>query len=206
MKRSTTVTKYAPYKKRRYTRRTPVPRPIRYNPAYDTHKFKLRIAFNVSSDASGQIFTYFSTSDPTIAHGGTGTYTDWTSLSAVYDSYKVTGLGVEFVPRIPWNTTNNMTTFCLAHDVDSSQAPASRDEVLQYTKMKTMNTWTNQKVYFPVPELSSDGNPVGWLDAGAAGTSANQISCVKVAAVNLSNSLDYGLFILTMYVTMCHRR
>lgn len=174
--------------------------------SFDEHRYKLKYHSTITSSGAGAILFNISTSDPEAALIGSGTYEDWTSLEGLYDSYKVTGIRIQYTPYSPNSTSVANRPVFISSDHDDHSAPTSIEQVMVYTDVKIRDMLNPFDVYFPVVRKSSDKNPSGWLNVGNAGASANQISCIKMACEGLSASTQYGSLNMTLYVTMKGRR
>lgn len=177
---------------------------------YDVMPFKIRYTYEITSNASGEINNVVSTSDPESALGGSGTYNDWTTLEALWDSYKVTGLRIQFSPYHPngggGTATRAQRPLYMVQDRDDTTALTSYDTAIQYDKVKIKALDKPFDVFFKTLDKSSSGSPVGWLNVGNAGSATNRISSVKFWSEGLTASSDYGRVTLTMYIKCAGRR
>lgn len=200
MKRSSTIlTKTT---KRRRMPRAKVYRPIKY----DRQPYKIRYAYPMTSSAAGLIDDVLSTSDPAGAVDSAGTYEDWTSLAAIWDSYKVTGLRVQYTPTLTNGSTVAIQPMYIIQDHDDVSAAASYGAQIQYDKVKFVNVNEKWDLFFKVGPTTQTGNPLTFLNVGTAGSATNRISSVKLFCDNLAASQAYGVILLTMYITFGGRR
>ncbi len=168
--------------------------------------FKIRFTYSVTSDGSGIVADFLSTSDPELAGNGSGTYNDWANLEALYDSYRVDSLSLNYSPYYPHGGTaaRSQAPCFVVQDNDDVTAPGSIDELLQYDKVAIRPLDKPWSLFYKVPRMASNQNPVGWLNIGNAGS--QNFSCVKLYASGLTVSTSYGRMVLTMRITCRGRR
>lgn len=165
----------------------------------------LKVVVNVSSDASGDILQAWSCTDPT--HSGIDPLTaatNWSALDTLYDLYKPEMVIVEWFPLVPNNVsgTNFTSPISLCFDSDSLAAPASEDEVLQYSNSRTFDIYRRFRYVVKIPKRT--GSAVsGYLDVAAPSA---EPACIKAACTELSASTAYGRLVFTQVVRMRAQR
>jgi hypothetical protein len=101
---------------------------------------------------------------------------EWTDYTSLYDEFRVIGVEWIYIPVNRYNSGSNTADLLIAFDNDDSTAPASGNEVLQYSTRVITGANDPIKLVFKRPTA---GAPVPWLDVGSPATS---LGSVKVAA------------------------
>ncbi len=168
--------------------------------------FKLRFTFEPTSDGTGEIADFLSTSDPELAGNGSGVYNDWAALEALYDSYRVTSLQLHYSPYFAHGGTaaKAQAPCFIVQDNDDVTTPTSINEMIQYDRVSIRRMDQSWTLKFTIPRFASNQNPIGWLNVGNAGS--QNFSSVKMFCSGLSNSTAYGRMVLTMSVDMKGKR
>lgn len=195
---------------RRKWKRSTIVRRGRYFNETGLLQTKLRYQTPFQSDAGGTVQNYLNMTDPTKVLNGSGTVGDWTSFSALYDSYRIRGISVKYIPDFP-NDTSVTTGFAPVYIVyDPDGAPAfTVADFIQYENMKFKNLYKPWKYYHGVTKMinpSAQTTPTdlkgGWMDiAGPQST-----SYVNWYAQGLDVSTIYGELLITYYVQFKTRR
>jgi hypothetical protein len=166
------------------------------------HFFKIRYVNPVTSDSGGQIQAWL--------NDDVSGYQDWSSLAALFDSYRVYALKLQYVPDLP-NDTSTVTGYkplYVVHDVDSANVPSLTVNVaIQYENCKIYNMYRPWEHKVILAEQTSSGvASQGMLPGGfkdIATTTASQ--CVTWTGTGFDVSTDYGTIVSTAYV-MCKNR
>jgi hypothetical protein len=167
------------------------------------HYFKIRYVGTMTSDAGGQIQAWL--------NDDVSGYQDWSSLAALFDSYRVYALKLQFVPDLP-NDTSTVTGYkplYVIHDVDSSNVPGLTVSVaIQYENCKIYNMYRPWEHKTILAEQTSSGvASQGMLPGGfkdIATTTASQ--CVTWTGTGFDVSTTYGTLVSTAYVMFKNRR
>lgn len=136
---------------------------------------------------------------------------DWGAFQTLYDSYRVYAVKIKFIPSMP-NDTSTVTGYSPMYymfDVDSTAAPLTVNDFIQYENLRVKNLYMPHSVYFRIPKYTAFGSSGvatlagGFLDT-QAGFPSNGIIC------GISGPLDttttYGTFITTYYIGFKNRR
>lgn len=176
---------------------------------YNVHKMKLKSTFELQSSVGGQIINNFQLTTP-VLWDGTNTLPDWTSLSALYDSYRITGIRIKYIPHKPNDTSTNTNYRNLYQviDYDDQTALGSISEALQFEKVKILPTYRQWSCYYRVPKLANMAvNSViklksGMMDIGAPQTTG----VIKQYSEGNDASDNYGTMVFTYYIIFSQRR
>lgn len=171
---------------------------------------KIRYQTPLVTDAAGTIQNYINMTDPTKIINGAGTASDWTNLSGLYDSYRVRGVSIKFIPDYPNDTsvTTGYQPIYIVFDPDGAPAFTITD-FIQYERCKFKNLYRPWKFYHYVPKMinpSAQTTPTdlkgGWMDIAGP-----QSTCyINFYAQNLDVSTQYGQLLITYYVQYKTRR
>lgn len=165
--------------------------------------FKLRFQAQITSDAGGQIQGWY--------NDDVSGYQDWASISALFDSYRVCALKLQFIPDLP-NDTSTITgykPFYVLHDPDSASVPTlTIASALQYENCKVFNMYRPWTYYRRLAKQTSSGVAGQVMLAGGykdvAVTTASQ--SINFTGNGFDISTTYGQFILTAYIVAKNRR
>lgn len=159
----------------------------------------LKMSTSITSTAGGKITNVFSNL-PTSA-------SEWSSCVALFDSYRVRSMQIDFVPGLLLSQATTVTyagPINVVFDPDSTAALATLASALSHTNLRCMmpyKAWSYKVDNLPrVSSASAFAGSFtvfesGWLDtADPAGTSA-----IQLYAENYANSQLYGQ-IMTTYV------
>lgn len=163
--------------------------------------FKLKSAFGLSANVGGEI--NMAVTDNPSAFG------DWSSIAALFDTYKVAAIKVKFIPQLPNDTSTTTGFFPLyvVGDPNDSTIPInSITSACQYENMKTMNMYRPWKYYYKVPTKSSiSGDTV--LTGGYRPTASTSGTCgVYGWGGGFDVSQQYGSYVVTLYIVCKERR
>lgn len=172
------------------------------SPYYRPQLYKIRLTTGISSDGGGDISAAV-TDNPNL-------YQDWTSLGSLFDSYKVRGMKIQWVPNIPEGadptSTISYKPLYVYYDPDSTTTVGTVAEAIQYNNMKVKNIYSQWSYYTKVPTRAADGTSKilagGFVDAG----SVNAFSAIHIIGNSFSASSAYGVLIATLYLEMKYRR
>lgn len=164
--------------------------------------FKIRLELAVSTNAGG-IMTLAATNNPSGA-------SDWSSISALFDAYKVAAMKIKYIPSLPNDTsvTTGYAPFYMIADADSSTTPlASTTDAIQYENMQVKNMYRPWSFYYKFPKRTAvaTGATVlqgGYQDIAAVGASGGLYGY----GLGFDASTTYGQAIVTYYITVTNRR
>lgn len=198
------------YNGRLYQQKMGIPRLYRRNFGrryLSTYKapqaYKLRTNVSLNSNAGGVIS--FST-----ANNPSG-ISEWASLVQLFDSYKVTGMKIKYMPHLPNDTsvTTGYTPIYIVMDPDSPLASLSNiSQAIEYDNLKTKNLYKPWSVYYKMPKVSQvplAGSIVlanGWLDID----NVSSTSAILGYSDGLDISTTYGTLLTTYYVKVKNRK
>lgn len=166
--------------------------------------FKLRQVVTISSSAAGIIDSGTSfNNDPSAAQ-------DWSSLSSLFDTYKVSAMKVKYQPVAPNDevaTRVNNPIYVIA-DCDNPTTPiTSANIAIQYENCKMMNSVKPWTYYYKYPKQTSSANNLVILSGGYRDIAVTTASAGIYAWGNgLSASVTYGIAIITYYISCKNRR
>lgn len=163
--------------------------------------FKLQIVNDLSSDGTGVLSFH------KLVNEGVQTTTDWTSVSGLFDQYRVCAIKWKYIPA-RFNDTTAQTMFPPAYIVYdqttlNSNPITSVDVALGYENVKVVNMGEQWKVYRRIPKLSSSQVQAavyqgGWLNIEEAGD--YQEGSIGIYGTGFSTSVTYGKLISIFYV------
>lgn len=170
--------------------------------------FKLRGVLDLSSSGAGIINNAYRITQPDSIDGAGTALTDWTSLSNLYDEFRVSGIKIQFVPKLPNDTSSAVSyqpIYCFM-DTDSAALSPTVAACVGYDNCKVYNLYRPFKRYMKVPKLintaaSTVGYP-GWMDTASPAATGG----FYLHAESLTNSTDYGQIILTYYIKTHNRK
>lgn len=165
--------------------------------------FKLKANFSIDSDSVGRILI-------TVAASPTG-FSDWTNISALFDSYRICASKVKFIPALP-NDSSSSVTFAPMYviaDNDSGTNPLTTtvSDAIQYENCKIKNMFRPWTYYRKWPKLTAQASGGTMLQGGyqdVASVSANQ--GIYGIGTGYTVSKNYGNMIITHYIAAKNRR
>lgn len=175
----------------------------------DTGSFKLRGFYTVTSTGAGGISNGFRLTQPDNFDGGGTALQDWNSLANLYDSYKVTGMSLQWIPAVPNDSTATTAyrPLYVFMDIDSVGLTPTDNQALQYANCKVKDMSKPWKAYFKIPALvNTSGTTVaspGWMDT-ATPTQTGSVYISRQSS--LTNSTVYGTVILSYYIKVHIRK
>lgn len=180
------------------------PRALRFGQT-TTRCFKLKMINSVVADGAGVLkLSYYN--DPSGA-------TDWSSIQALFDVYRVVGVKIKFIPQTPndTSTTRAFLPLYVAGDQDSATNPftASTDP-LHYENCKVANMYQPWSYYMKMQNRSQVANAGtsitllqgGWQDCATSAASAG----IYTYGTNFTASAAYGTMVTIWYVEAKDRR
>lgn len=205
--------------RRRYNRRT-IPTQglknfMRIRRTQGLGVYKLRATTQAVTGGGGMLLYRFSTSNPNAylsVDGGAyaNAVQDWSSVSALYDQYKVNAIKIVYTPHLPNDTS--VTVFYrsvyVSIDYDSVTQPTTYDGIAQYERMRVVNLYRPFKLYFRLPAVLNTSSStvvvgrMGWLDIA----NPNPAGCIQLFSEGLNLSSAYGRFTVTYYISCKNRR
>lgn len=167
--------------------------------------FKIRKTQTLASDSLGGM-ELFSNNGP---HTG---FQEWTSISALFDTYRAAAIKVKFIPQLP-NDASTLTGYHPLYvfgDKDATVMPVTTvNEAIQYENMKPKNMFAPWKYYFRCGKLSGVGNAAnvrvnigGWIDAATPFGHA----AICGIGTGFDTSQTYGTLVWTLYLMAKNRR
>lgn len=159
--------------------------------------FKLRAVQLMSTTVGGDFATVF-TNNPSGC-------SDWASVQALFDDYRVCALKIQWVPQLP-NDTSAQTgykPFYIVGDANDVTALTGITDAIQYENCKVKNLYRPWTYYFKFPKATAGSTLMnGYRDTSViSGTQS-----VKTYSTGLDTSQDYGQFILSFYITVKNRK
>lgn len=184
-----------------------VSRPLAANLVPKQNTYKLRGFYTVSSTGGGAINNGFRITQPD-AFDSANALQDWTSLSNLYDEFRVTGIKLTWIPSFP-NDTSATTAYrplYVIMDTDSVGLSPTDNQCLQYDNCQIKDMSKKFTVYYRIPKLinnaGSNVSEPGWMDT-ASPTATGSIYLARQAS--LTASAAYGTVILEYYI-LCRIR
>lgn len=168
---------------------------------------KMRRVVTVTSDAFGDIHYRYSCSNPTKAVDGAITYNDWTSFGALYDAFKPNMLKIKFQPKLPNDTSINTGYYPIYsfHDKDAGDAYSvtTVNEALQYDNVRDHNVFRPWKRIVKINTKYQNAiDSRGYQDIASLINLGN----LEIIGDGFDTNQEYGVMILTMYVSFRNRR
>lgn len=186
-----------PYSRKRLSR----PYKMLGNPYNRIQFYKLRSITAVSSTAGSALSTVI-TDDPS-------GYQDWTNVSSLFDSYKVRGIKIQWMPNIPAADPTSSISYkpmYVYYDPDSTTAVGGSTAAIQYNNCKVKNIYESWTYYVKVPTRSADGSTKilagGYVDCA----NYSAFSSIGIVGDNFTASSPYGTIVATLYISLKHRR
>lgn len=192
--------KKKPYKKYR------IPASVR-NAVMAKPSFKVRLQADVSSTAGGVITEYIQTQTIDAALNGSTAFQDVTSLSNLYDDFKVMAIKIRWIPYAP-NDDSSIRYYrpiYVVYDVDSSGSnPITSENVaIGYQNCKIMNLYKPWTVYYKI--LPCTGGTYQTVDGFQDFANIHNLGVIGIYSTGLNNSTSYGKLIVDCYL-MCKAR
>lgn len=164
--------------------------------------FKLKTAFGLTANVGGDI--NLAVTDDVSAFG------DWSSIAALFDTYKVAALKVKFIPSLPNDAsgTTGFYPFYVVGDPNNNTTPVSSiTTACQYENMKAMNMYRPWTYYYKCPTKTASAATETILTGGYRPTTATSAMCgIFGWGGGFDISQQYGSYIVTAYVVCKERR
>lgn len=168
--------------------------------AYGKRFFKLRHTEQMIASGAGLYVGRFM-NDPTV-------YQDWTSIDALFDTYKVCAMKLKFIPDKPndTSTTTGYRPIYVVGDSDDTSALTSVNQAIEYENMKAFDLSKPWSYYFKLPKRTQIAATTTIVGNGYQDTSVTTASAaIKMYSSGLDISDTYGQFIVTIYVCARNR-
>lgn len=161
--------------------------------------FKIKFNQNVSSSGTGVILNVAST-DPSASD-------DWTSIAALFDSYRVCAVKVKYLPGIPNNTTPTAyAPLYVFADMDNVIVSVSSiNNILQYENLRVKDAFRSWQYYSKFQRVT--GTATGVNNDGYIDTASPQATgSIAIYGSGFNNSVTvYGYEIITWYIACKNR-
>lgn len=170
------------------------------------------------TDAGGVFNERGCLTNPTRCFNGANSVIDWLLCQGLWDSYRVCGIKLKYIPHNPNNTVNAFFQPVYGiidyNNLDTSSPFSGFNQILQYERMKTFNLYKPWKWYIRVPKYtgattSSVGVGVITQQRGFFNTSTGElpaVGCWYLYAEDLNPSTTYGTLVITYYLAFKNRR
>lgn len=164
--------------------------------------FKLRGVNTIVADAGGIVNSLFKPSDPSSLQ-------EWSNLSSLYDSYRVTGFKIQFFPFVPNGNSVNFDYKPLYTIMDVDQTTGTPvttiNQAIQYENVKVFNVYKPFKRYWKIPKYVDAANlQGGYFDV--ANASASLPGTIQFIGTGFDISATLGDIVITAYVKFKNRR
>lgn len=185
---------------------------------------RLRRTRPIGSGDSGKRFFKLRRSDDLVMEDNTSlsivrqdnpsTAQDWTSVSGLFDYYKVCAIKIHFIPAANINTFPaaaagpKFTAVYVFHDVNTTSAVTGINNVIQYENMVVKNLWLPWKKYYRMVRNIPVTNAVTVSTRGYIPTVnpvPTQSVQVYIPTAGTSTSGLLGTLITTYYI-VCRNR
>lgn len=157
--------------------------------------FKLKRVYPLSTSAGLITFTD-NPRNPSSAQ-------DWSSVAALFDSYRVCAVKYKFIPSRPNDTT--LTTayepLYAAWDSDGT-GPTSINAAMQYENLKIKNLSMPWSIYQYIGKIVTSGESTGYASTASPITTGEMV----FLASGLNSSATYGQLIQTYYLAVKDRK
>lgn len=167
--------------------------------------FKLRVPYNITTAASTGAVNYaFRITRPDNIDASGTALTDWSNVAGLYDQFRVTGIGLKWIPCIPNDSSTSSSAafrpLFVFMDVDDTALSPTNSVAIAYDNCRTFDCSRVWKRYFKIPPLKSGTSTpgkVGWFDTA---------SPQETGAIYLTQTLGFipsytiGTLILTYYI------
>lgn len=165
-------------------------------------KFKLKAQATVTSDVAGVIKIQL-TDDPS------GTL-DWTSISALFDSYKVHTIKIKYFPYYP-NDTSSFTLFSpmfMVFDPDHTTSPlTSVNDAIEYDSLKVKNMYKPWSYTARIPTITSLATATHIQKGGYVDIAGVKTTCgIYGYGTGFNISENYGILLYEFVVSGKDRR
>jgi len=161
---------------------------------------------SISSDATGRINTVLSM-DPVGS-------AEWTSMSALYDEFRVLGARVRIISKQQYSAVNLTDMAVVVFDNDDTGVLTSLDAGTQYPECKVFNavfgsvTTTRENtdgalVYSFMRPNSGKNTSINWIDVA---NSNQSLGSIKFFVTNLSGTTSYWVILLEWFCEFRGRR
>lgn len=168
--------------------------------------FKVRYTQTLGSTGGGVIQVPISLTSPENVVSGSGTVEDWSSITALFDNFKVCALKLRYIPSFP-NNTSATTAFAPLYsavdydEVNTSSCIGTIAEAINYENMKVHNMYRPWKRYWKVRKLAFPGYAVGYNEVDTP----YNIGQMCLYGEGFTASTTYGQLIITYYI-ICKSR
>lgn len=175
------------------------------------------------TDAGGTFNERGCLTNPTRCFNGSNAVVDWLLVQGLWDSYRVCGIKIKYVPHTPSAQQVLPTTaqyfqplygIIDYNNLDSSSPFSGLNEIVQYERMKVFNLNKPWKWWIRVPKYtgattSSVGVGVITQNRGFFNTATSElpaVGCWYLYGENLNASTTYGTLVITYYLALKNRR
>lgn len=188
------------FRRRRFARRTRRTYRRHTRRVNKSYYIKLRQIDTVSADVTGAISLSF-TDDISSAQ-------DISSVTALFDLFKVRGVKIKYFPRAPNSTVSDTTPFSFAPlytyvDTDSATIPATTAAAaIQYDNLVVKNMYRPWSRWARFPSYTAANEPLGWQDLATIVAHGGLYAWGN----GYTASNTYGYIVRTYYVLVKNRR
>ena len=149
------------YRKKRYSTKRRLKRRMRKYQKQGYQLFKLRAdPATTGPSALGFYNVRGCLTNPTRVFNGGTTVNDWSNVSGLFDSFRVCGIKIKYIPRVP-NDTSAAFSFAPVYgiidyeNVDTASPVATASDCMQYERLKIFNYYRPWKWYIRVPKYNA---------------------------------------------------
>jgi len=118
---------------------------------------------------------------------------DWSSFAAIFDEFRVIKAHIQFAPYYQYSTADT-GVLCVAADNDSTGAPTSADQVMQYgtAKFSNLQQARSLRLTYKRPNITSSAY---WNDVASPTASEGTF---LIAVIDCSTTNGRGLYYFTV--------
>ena len=128
-------------------------------------KTTISVSGSLTSTGSGNLLSY-------VSMNPSGS-SEWTSLSTLFDEFRVVGAKLHLLPMFSGSTTAGM--ICVCYDNDSLTTPASIDDVMCYKNSKMAAFYKGIAINIKRPNITASAY---WTDVASPSNSAGSFPYV----------------------------
>lgn len=175
--------------------------------------FKIKYVFKLTADENGEINLAPNTNS---CFGDSPVlFQDWTNIQPLFDSFRVAGNRINYIPSAP-NDESNMSLYAplyIAGDPNDPQAiTGGVNQIIQYENLKTKNLYRPWKYWYRYPRATAYWKFNQFTDAVTlaggyrnSATDTNPYRGIKLYAEDLTPGINYGTMVITLYM-VCKNR
>jgi hypothetical protein len=157
------------------------------------YAFRLVVTGALTADGTGVVATSLGLNP--------STYSEWTSVAALFDEFRVLHGTFHFTPTNRYNraSTDVVRAVDVVFDNDNAPTLASYNDAAEYANVKQEGQSDPYKYHFVRPDITASAY---WVDVSSPASSAG---AVALYSAGNTNSIALGIYMMEIFVEMRQR-